>query len=84
MAPAVLEPELSAEVDKIPVFFVEGKLLNTGKVVVALLSLLQKSLDGRDLVAIGIGTLDNIEFPPCGIKMGGINNAFVDRIVVYR
>ena len=76
--------ELSAEVDKVPVFFIKGKLLNTGKVIVALLSLLQEPLDGRDLVAVGIGTLDNVKFPSCSIKMGGIHNAFVDRIIVYR
>ena len=84
MAPAVLEPELSAEIDKIPVFLVEGKLLDTGKIIVAFLSLLQESLDGRDLVAVGIGTLDNIKLPPCRVKVSGVKNPFIDRIVVCR
>ena len=68
VAPAVLETQLSAQVEEVPVFLEQGELLDTGKIVVTLLALLEKAPDLGDLVPGRIGPFDDVELPARRIK----------------
>jgi hypothetical protein len=81
VAPPVLETELTAEIEEVPILLEEGKLLDAGEVVVAFLPLLKETSDFRYLVARGVGALDDAELLPGGVEMGGVDDPLVDRIV---
>ena len=69
VAPAELEPELPAEIEKVPVFCVKRELLDAFQVVVLLLPFLEVGFDLRYLIAMGVCALDDVKFPPGRIEM---------------
>lgn len=84
VAPSVLKAQLPAQVDKISVFLEQGKLLDTGQVVVFFLFFLKETSYLGYFVPRRIGPLDYVEFPAGGVEMGGIEDPFAYRIVDAR
>ncbi len=81
MSPSVLESQLAAQIEKITIFFIKGKLLNACQVIIAFLFFLEMPFYILYLIPLGVCTLDDVEFPLCCIEMGSAQDTLVKGVV---